>query len=142
MYLDTAYVAKCYLDEPDASKVRELVRDRTGLTSSAWCRAELACALWRHVRERSLTRRQANALHDLFLEDERTGVWSLVPVSSDLLAEVEDRLRSFRAHGLFLRAGDAVHLTSASRAGFRTLWTNDRHMLRAAPRFGLRGRSV
>ena len=43
---------------------------------------------------------------------------------------------------IFLRAGDAVHLMTAVDAGFKEVWTNDRHMLAAASSFGLRGRSV
>jgi len=141
LYLDTAYVAKCYLNEPDAERVRELVQSRAGVTSSAWSRAELACVLHRHVREGGLTARQARTLHGLFLEDVANGVWTLVPVSSDVLTRVEERLGRLR-RTVFLRAGDAIHLTTAGMAGFREIWTNDRHMLAAARSFGLRGRSV
>ncbi len=142
MYLDSAYVAKCYLNEPDAGAVRTMVAGKSGLTSSAWCRAELGCIFLRHVREAALTRRQARELHDLFLDDVRHGAWTLLPVSLDLLENVESRLRRLRRRDLFLRAGDAVHLTTAADAGFREIWTNDRHMLGAARSFGLRGRSV
>jgi predicted nucleic acid-binding protein len=41
-----------------------------------------------------------------------------------------------------LRAGDAIHLASARHEGFSEIWTNDRHMLKAASHFGLAGRSV
>lgn len=97
--------------------------------------------LHRHVREDSLSPRQARALHDLFREDVAGGVWSLVPVSERILEQVEDRVRRLRPI-VFLRAGDAVHLTTAAASGFREIWTNDRHLLAAAPSFGLRGRSV
>src|SRR2546430_1937606 len=96
MYLDTAYVAKCYLNEPDAAAVRALVAGKEGLTSSAWCRAELSCVFHRHVREGSLTRRQAGALHDLFLGDVSDGIWNLLPVSTEVLASVEGTLRRVR----------------------------------------------
>lgn len=142
LYLDSAYIAKCYLNEPDADRVRDLVRGATGLTSSAWCRAELACILRRHVREGGLTRRQARELHSLFLGDVREGVWSLLPVSADLLGALETRLRRMRRRDIYLRAGDALHLTTAVENGFREIWTNDRHMLAGARSFGLRGRSV
>ncbi len=141
LYLDTAYVAKCYLNEPDAEAVRALVRDQTGLTSSAWCRAELACVLHRHVREGGLTPRQTRALHDLFLEDISDGVWTILPVTSELMDRVEARLRRLRAQ-VFVRAGDAIHLVTAASAGFTEIWTNDRHLLAAARAFGLRGRTV
>lgn len=44
--------------------------------------------------------------------------------------------------GIFLRAEDAVHLTTAQDLGEADLWTNDRHLLAAASHFGLIGRSV
>jgi predicted nucleic acid-binding protein len=43
---------------------------------------------------------------------------------------------------LFIRTADAVHLATAHEAGERDVWTNDRHMLAAAPYFGLTGQSV
>jgi predicted nucleic acid-binding protein len=140
LYLDTAYVAECYLNEPDADLVRDLVRGQRGLTSSAWCRVELACVFRRHVREGALTSRQSRRLHDLFLQDVQAGSWSLVPVTDLLLATVEARVRALRRRDVFLRAGDAVHLVTASVAGFREVWTSDRHMLDACGYFGLRGR--
>jgi len=118
------------------------VRERSGLTTSAWCRAELMCVLLRHVREGSLVPKQAWELHDLFRDDVATGAWELLPVSADLLRDVEDQLRRLRRRDVFLRAGDAVHLMTAKRAGFKEVWTSDRHMLAAAPRFGLKGRRV
>lgn len=141
LYLDSAYVAKCYLNEPDAEKVRALVRPETRLYSSALCRAEIVCVVHRHMREGGLSRRQGLALHQLFLDDIENGVWNLLPVSSDLLNRVEARVRAL-ASSVFLRAGDAIHLMSAKEAGFSEVWTNDRHMLTAAKAFGLRGRTV
>jgi predicted nucleic acid-binding protein len=141
LYLDTAYIAKCYLNEPGSDRVRDLVSGVTGLTSSAWCRAELTCVFQRHVREGGLSHAQARTLHDLFREDVADGVFDLVPVTADLLAEVETRTRRLR-RPIFLRAGDAVHLATAARAGFKEIWTNDRHLLDAARSFGLRGRCV
>lgn len=142
LYLDSAYIAKCYLNENDADSVRALVRSESGLTSSAWCRAELASIFLRHRREGNLKRKQANELHELFLSDIENGVWNLIPITTALLAAVEARIRRLRRADVFLRAGDAVHLSSAAEAGFRDIWTNDRHMLSAARSFGLRGRTV
>jgi hypothetical protein len=44
--------------------------------------------------------------------------------------------------GVFLRAGDAIHLGSARLAGFSEVWSNDGHLLAAAGQFGLKARSV
>ncbi|MBI3694142.1 MAG: type II toxin-antitoxin system VapC family toxin [Acidobacteria bacterium] len=89
LYLDSAYVAKCYVTEPDSRKVRELVRAESELHSSAWCVAEVACILHRHTREKSLTREQALKLQAGFQQDVGNGVWLLSPVSEALLHRVE-----------------------------------------------------
>lgn len=141
LYFDTAYMAKCYLNETDAARVRALARKATSRYSSSLCIAELASVLYRHVRERSLTPTAAHAKLDTFLEDVQQGVWTLLPVSDRLLFRVEKQIRRLPA-AIFLRAADAVHLVAAEDAGFTEIWTNDRHMLAAAPAFGLIGCSV
>lgn len=141
LYLDSAYVAKSYVDEADSAEVCKLARHETAVYSSALCLAEVACALHRHVRERSLTRLQASQLAAIFRADVDAGVWLLLPVSDTLLGKVEIAVRSL-PRDVFLRAGDAIHLVSARDAGFSEIWTNDRRLLAAAPHFGLRGRTV
>jgi predicted nucleic acid-binding protein len=141
LYFDTAYIAKCYLNEPDARPVRELARKASGLYSSSFCIAEMACVFHRHVRERTLGSKQAEALRDQFLEDLNTDVWALIPVSERLLHRVELLTRRLPA-SCCLRAGDALHLASAADAGFTEIWTNDRHLKAAARHLGIEGRSV
>src|SRR2546430_747847 len=43
---------------------------------------------------------------------------------------------------VFLRTGDAIHLTTAQDLGESEIWSNDRHLLAAAKHFGLTGRSA
>jgi predicted nucleic acid-binding protein len=141
LYFDTAYVAKCCLNEGDSSPVREPAFRATGLYSSAWCIVELACVLQRHVRESQLTRVQAARLRDFFLQDIQDGVWSLLPISDRFLFRVEALVNAL-PRSLYIRAGDAIHLTAAQDAGFTEIWSNDRRVLQAAPAFGLTGKSV
>jgi predicted nucleic acid-binding protein len=140
-YFDTAYVAKCYLNEPDGKKVRKLARRADGLYSSSLCIAELACVFQRHVREGSITPDEAASLRRIFLEDIRNGVWVLFPVSERLLYQIELLVGGLPPTA-YLRAGDAIHLVSAKDAGFQEIWTSDRRLLQAAQYFDLVGKNL
>lgn len=141
LYFDSAYVAKCYLNDPDADAVRALVRDAVPLYSSALCVPEVSSALYRRYREGYINRRQFRELETMFQDDLRQGTWTLVPVSDAVLQHVAGCYRSL-SPGVFLRAADAIHLASAVLAGFQTVWTSDRHLLQSARHFGLKGRSA
>ena len=140
-YFDAAYVAKCYLHEPDAVAVRALARSSPFLSTSALSLAEFACVFHRHVREGTLKSKTAAQVRDAFLEDIENDTWVLVPVTNIILRRVEAMARTLPPK-TFLRAGDVIHVVSAVEAGFHEIWTNDRHLLAAAAHFGLQGRSV
>lgn len=140
-YFDTAYVGKCYLNEPDSGEVRELARSADSITSSALCIAELACAFHRKLREGTLSARTVAALREQFMEDLQADTWFTIPVSDRIVRQVELLTRGM-PKSLLLRAGDAIHIVSAMEGGFHEIWTNDRHLLAAAAHFGLKGRSV
>lgn len=141
LYFDSAYVAKCYLVEPDSARVRELARSATGRYSSSLCIAEVACVFHRYIRDGALRPERAAELRGLFLDDLKNEVWALIPVTDQLLHRVEVFTRSLPA-SCYIRAGDAIHLVSAIEYGFDEVWTNDRHLLAAASRLGLKGKSV
>lgn len=141
LYFDTAYIAKCYLNEEGGEKVRRLARDAASRYSSAWSIAEFSCVIQRRIREGFIDKNQGARIRSLFLEQLRNESWILLPVTETLLYRIE-ALTSALPAKVFLRAGDALHLATASEAGFTEIWTNDRHLLAAAPHFGLVGRSV
>lgn len=141
MYLDSAYLAKFYVNERDSVAVRAVIQAAPLRVSSVWALAEMACIFHRHVREGMLSAAQAERLSNMFLEHVDAGIWKLMPVTERLLWHVNMLVRQLPA-GVFLRAGDAVHLTTASELGEPEIWTNDRHLLAAASHFGLAGRSV
>jgi hypothetical protein len=43
---------------------------------------------------------------------------------------------------IFLRSADAVHLVTAKTNAFREIYSNDIHLLAAAPHFGLEGKNI
>lgn len=141
LYLDTAWLAKCYWNEPDGATVRALARQADGLFSSAICIAEMACVAHRKLREGQATASEAAVRRDHFLDDVATGVITIIPVTDRLLRRVETVTRELPPE-CFLRACDALHLVTAVDAGFTEIGTNDRHMLAAAPYFGLTGKTL
>lgn len=141
MYFDTSYIAKLYLNEPESDQVNELVSGVDTIYSSVWAVAEFHAVLHRCVRERRASPRHVHDLAARFRDDLETGLWNFVPVGDALLRRTSALILSGPGN-LFLRAADAVHLTTAQELGERDIWTNDRHMLAAADYFGLRGRSV
>ncbi|MCX6624367.1 MAG: type II toxin-antitoxin system VapC family toxin [Acidobacteria bacterium] len=141
MYLDSAYIAKFYVNEPDAAAVRKLIRRAPNVCSSAWALLEVTSVLHRHVREGSLTGEQGRELMDVFRGHVESGLWNLIPVSDALLRTTATLIRGLPPD-VPLRAGDAIHLATALDVGEPGIWTNDRHLLAAANHFGLSGRSV
>jgi predicted nucleic acid-binding protein len=141
VYFDTSYIAKFYFNEPESARVRELVRKANAIYSSLWALAEFHAVLHRRLREGESSHTGARELALRFSEHVEAGLWNLIPVNEALLRSTSARIVS-APRDLFIRTADAVHLTTAHEAGEREVWTNDRHMLAAAPYFGLSGRSV
>ena len=141
MYLDSAYVAKYYVNERDAISVRKLIRRASHICSSSWALVEVTCVFHRHVREGSLTTAQGHELIDLFRSHVEADLWNFIPVTDALLRRTATLIRALPSD-VPLRAGDAIHVATALDAGETEIWTNDRHLLAAAIYFGLAGKSV
>ena len=141
LYFDTPYVAKCYLKENDSQAVRNLAYASSGLCSSSWCIPEMACVFQRQIREFKVPTAQVIRARDFFLEDLQSGVWTMLPISEPFLVRVASFVAALPP-ALYLRAGDAIHLTAAQEAGFTEIWSNDRRLIEAAPAFGLIGKSA
>ena len=141
MYVDSAYIAKFYLNEPDSREVREVLATADALTSSAWALPEVICTFHRKFRERHIDASQYGELLRAFREHIEAGLWALAPVTDRLLHKLTGFLTTLPG-SIYVRSGDAIHLVTASDLGESEIWTNDRHLLTAAPHFGLRGRSV
>jgi predicted nucleic acid-binding protein len=141
MYIDSAYIVKYYVHEPGSAAVREILREAELPVSSALAIAEVTCAFHRRFREGNLTGDLFREVLGSFLKHVEAGAWSMAPVDDRVLRRVSRMLRLAPA-SLCLRGGDAVHLATALEIGEREVWTSDRHMLAAAPHFGLAGRTV
>jgi predicted nucleic acid-binding protein len=141
IYFDAAYIAKCYLNEPGADRVREIAYGADGLASCELARLEFASILKRHVSEHHVSRRELNAIVKEFEADEQSGVWQWFGVTSELLDKARKAVLDIPST-VFVRSGDALHLACAEEHGFDEVYTNDRHMLKAARYFHVTGVNV
>lgn len=141
MYLDSAYIAKFYVNEPDAVEVRKLIRQAPYVCSSSWALLEVTCVFHRHVREGSLTAAQGREVIDLFRSHVEAELWNLARITDSLLKRAASLVRGL-PQNVALRAGDAIHIMTAIDMGEREIWTNDRHLLAAAAHLGITGRQV
>jgi predicted nucleic acid-binding protein len=141
VYLDSAYIAKYYVNEADSANVRSLLAGKPPRISSSVCMVEVCCVFHRHAREGKISLNDAAALAQAFFRHVDSGLWILIPITDRLLRSVAIFV-SHTPESVFIRAADALHLTTAQNEGETEIWTNDRHLLAAAPYFGLAGRTV
>src|SRR3989304_3910286 len=121
MYFDTAYIAKCYLNEQGAEEVIHLASRSDGLCSCEFGRLEFVSVLKRHEREGHLTARQTRIVLRRLQEDELNGVWFWIPVTSGLIRAVCERIMKL-PKGIPIRAGDALHLECARENGLKEVF--------------------
>lgn len=141
IYLDTCYIAKCYLNEPGTTDVLKWVRGKDGLSSAHHARLEFWSVIHRHRREGRLKDQAADRVLQLFRRDEQDGIWSWFPLTAQVVRLACDKLEGLSLR-IPLRSSDALHLACALEQGFTEIYSNDRCLLAAAPHFGLHPRNI
>jgi predicted nucleic acid-binding protein len=137
IYFDSCYIAKLYLMEPDSPRVRSKAEACDELACSSVGRGEVIAAFHRHFREKRLTQREFRQLAAQVDADVESGLWTSLPVTSGVV-DAQARRMALLPASVFLRAADALHLACALEAGLREIYSSDRHLVAAAPHFGLR----
>ena len=141
IYFDTAYLLKCYVEEPGSAPVRAFARDCERIACSVYGRLELHAALHRRLREGRLTAPHLDVVLRQLSVDESVRLWEWLPLTSAVMTAVADTYGSL-PRDVVLRTGDAVHLLSAREHGLRQVYSNDRRLLAAAPYVGMTGLDV
>jgi predicted nucleic acid-binding protein len=141
IYFDTAYLAKCYLNEHGSDEVRRLASEAGRVACCSFGRIELAATIHHNLREGKINQAQSRMIWKQFDLDESNSVWTWLEVSPGLFAEVMQRLRGLKS-SVYIRAADALHLACAAEHGFKEIYSNDRHLLAAAVTFKVEGRNI
>ncbi|HWB06564.1 MAG TPA: type II toxin-antitoxin system VapC family toxin [Verrucomicrobiales bacterium] len=137
IYFDACYIAKFYLAEPDSANVIAFTAGNSRVSCLLTGKAEVIAVFHRKFRECIVDVSGFHLLCDQFEADCASGLWQWHPVGDTLLRLAAQRFRALPST-TFLRAADALHLTCAAEEGFVAIHTSDRHMIAAAPAFGLR----
>lgn len=137
IYLDTSYLVRLYLEDVGFAVVRELAAS-DHVACAMHGQAEAMAAFHRKLREGALPLKSYRALLAQFEADAEAGAFRWLPAGP----EVMERLRGIYAvlpAAVYLRGADALHLATAAANGFKTIYSNDGHLLAAATHFGLKG---
>jgi hypothetical protein len=134
VYLDTSAAVPLFVPEPATDRIHSWFETCTAtLVSSDWILGEFASALGTKVRRGELQQRQAKAAWKEFERFSRTGL-RLVPISRETFSRAARLIQQIRGA---LRAGDSLHLASATEIGAASVATADAELEKSARATGL-----
>ena len=140
IYFDTSYLVRLYYQDAGADLVRALAAT-DHVACAAIGQAEVMAAFHRKLRDGAI--RQA-AYFALVVQVEThisAGAFQWLGQDEETLLRVRRVYEQLPAT-VYLRGADAIHLGTAAEAGFRTVYSNDAHLLAAAKHFGIEGKNV
>ncbi len=141
LFFDAAYIGKLHWNEPGSSAVSALAVTSDEIVCSHHGRAEFYSIGFRKVREGLASAHTLRGVFAQFNADIAAGGIVLLPLTEAILDRVETAFAA-APPTTYLRAADAIHLATAVEHGFSEIHSNDKHLLAAAPLFGLRGVNV
>ena len=140
IYLDSTCLVRLYFEDTGYERVRDLAASDV-VACAQHGRTEVISAFHRKLRERAISARLYEITLQEFLNETNGGAFRWLPVSERVFERAEVVYARLPAT-IFLRAADALHLSTASENGFREIHSNDAKLLSAASHFGLRGLNI
>lgn len=84
IYLDAAYIAKFYVDEPDSERVRAFLVTAQSAASCVHALAEVASVFHRKLREGTVPQMDFDLFCAQFQVDCAASLWTWLPLSESL----------------------------------------------------------
>ncbi len=137
IYFDATFLARLYVEDDGFQEVRSVAKN-TVIRSSILGKMETEAAFHRKYREGHLDKQLHANVHNQLLSDLGWGLIVFLPLTPAVVNRVSQAFLQLPP-GIFLRTGDAIHLATASEAGFKEIYSNDKHLLAAATLFKLKG---
>ena len=139
IYLDSSYLVKLYIREHGSEQVESWLSAQSAqVVCCLHGRLELVAALKRQQRQSRLNEAHLRAIVKRLEQEEKTGAIRWLPINPLLMESACAQMQKI-APSIFLRTADALHLACAADAGLKAIYSHDRHLLAAAPHFGLKG---
>jgi predicted nucleic acid-binding protein len=140
-YYDANYLFKLQCQEHGTAEVQAHAATVQVLYSALHARAEFTSAAFRKVREGTASQNDFWLFLAQMHTDTATGNLRFLPLTDAIIDRIETVFATAPAT-TYLRAADALHLATAAEHGFTEIHSNDKHLLAAAPLFGLLGVNV
>jgi predicted nucleic acid-binding protein len=140
IYFDTSYLVRLYYQDPGANAVRALAAT-DHIACAAHGQAEMIAAFHRKFREGAIRPTAYAALIGQVQKHIEDGAFHWLAQDQDILSLIRHVYEELPGT-VFLRAADAIHLATAAQSGFRTIYSNDAHLLAAAEHFDVEGKNV
>src|SRR5215510_14355919 len=137
-YFDSSYLFRLYWEDAGFAEVRAHAASAQSLACAVHGRVEVISTCHRKFREGVASSEQFRLLVQQFQDDCTQGGFTWLQLTPEVFQRVEDVYLQASANA-FLRAADALHLACACEHGFTEIYSNDRHLLAAAPLFGIKG---
>jgi predicted nucleic acid-binding protein len=137
IYLDTSYLVRLYFEEPGFPVVRELVATDQ-IACAVHGQAEILSAFHRKFREGVITPKAYQARLAQFAADREAGAFHWLPAGPEVLERISTVFAGL-PRSVYLRGADGLHLATAAANAFKAVYSNDSHLLAAAPHFKLKG---
>lgn len=137
-YYDTAFLFKLLFSEVGTEVIQAHASRLEAIACCEHGRIEFASICHRKIREGVAPPADMGEVLAQLRADAKAGGIRWLPISETVLAQAEAGILRAPAD-VCLRASDALHLACAAENGFPEVYSNDRHLLSAAPLFGLRG---
>ena len=134
-YLDSSSFAKRFVDEAGSDKVEAICAKATDLGLSVLCVPEIASALNRRRRERTLTKRQYDLAKRSLIEDVRDA--DIINLTASVVGSSIAVLETSPVRSL-----DALHIACALEWEADLFVSSDKRQLDAAKRAGLKIKKV
>jgi predicted nucleic acid-binding protein len=141
LFFDTTYLVKLHWREPGSSEVLAEAVTADEIVCSLHGRAEFYSVGLRKLREGQATPATIAGVFRQFNADIASGDILLLSLTEAIIDRVE-AVSATAPATTYLRAADALHLATAAENGFTEIHSNDKHLLAAAPLFGLAGVNV